>query len=64
MGTGAPVASSRLQKPIPPVNGGTTTPQAPALRKTQGPDGIAGVGYMITTATINKQGMLSATTST
>ncbi len=41
---------------------GTVTP--PALSKHQGPDPIAGTGYMTTDATLNQDGVLYATTTT
>lgn len=43
---------------------GASTPTPPALSKHQGPDPIAGTGYMTTDATLNQDGVLYATTTT
>ena len=49
----------------PGNSGGATTPTpAPALSKNQGPDPINHIGYMTTTATVNQQGVLYASTNT
>ena len=50
----------------PPAHGpnGPGSVPTPALSRVQGPDPIAGIGYMTTSATVNQQGVLYASTTT